>query len=132
MDDNRVCMDHRVIKKGDRIPLPLDPNGRFTAEVPEWKGELCFDANKAIMKNIKDRGRMIKQLQKFHSYPYCWRFFFKIFYSLFFFFFSHSFLILFSFFSHSFLIILSLFSKHSLTILSSFSPFPHPPGLIPL
>uniref|UniRef100_A0A7S4NT32 isoleucine--tRNA ligase n=1 Tax=Paramoeba aestuarina TaxID=180227 RepID=A0A7S4NT32_9EUKA len=73
VDDNRVCMENGVIKKGDRLPLPLDANGRFTAEVPDWKGELVFDANKSIMKNIKDRGRMVKQLQKFHSYPYCWR-----------------------------------------------------------
>jgi len=73
LDDSRVCMQHGIIKKGGKVPLPLGPNGHFTSEVPDWEGELVFDANKGIMQDIKKRGRMIKQLQKFHNYPYCWR-----------------------------------------------------------
>ena len=42
-------------------------------KVPEWQGQLVFDANKSIMQAIKQKGRMVRQLQMFHSYPYCWR-----------------------------------------------------------
>jgi isoleucyl-tRNA synthetase len=66
-------MDNGIIKKGGDLPLPLDANGRFNSQVPEWKGILVFDANKSIMQNIKQRGRMVRQLQMFHSYPFCWR-----------------------------------------------------------
>jgi len=73
VDDHRVCLENGILSKGGDIPLPLDANGRFTNQVPEWQGQLVFDANKGIQQTIKQKGRMIRQKQMVHSYPYCWR-----------------------------------------------------------
>jgi hypothetical protein len=38
-DDYRVCLAHGVVAKGEGIPCPVDANGRFTGEVPEFAGK---------------------------------------------------------------------------------------------
>eukprot|EP00211_Chloroparvula_japonica_P000221 CAMPEP_0119132324 /NCGR_PEP_ID=MMETSP1310-20130426/11776_1 /TAXON_ID=464262 /ORGANISM="Genus nov. species nov., Strain RCC2339" /LENGTH=1076 /DNA_ID=CAMNT_0007122951 /DNA_START=6 /DNA_END=3236 /DNA_ORIENTATION=- len=73
LDDFRVCEANGIIEKGGYLPLPLDANCRFTKEVPDYEGQLVFDANKPIQANLKARKRLWKALVKSHSYPYCWR-----------------------------------------------------------
>jgi len=72
-DDFRVCMKWDVIKKGDSVPCPLDLNGRFTSEVPDYQGMFCKDTDKLILKHLKENGRLIHQSTIVHSYPFCWR-----------------------------------------------------------
>jgi isoleucyl-tRNA synthetase len=57
------------------IPLvcPVDERGRFTSEVPPWQGELVFDANKGIIRELRERGVLLKHETYVHSYPHCWR-----------------------------------------------------------
>ena len=72
-DDYRVCLAAGVIGKGIDIPCPVDQDGNFTDEVPEFKGRYVKEADKDIMKLLKERGRLVKADSIKHSYPHCWR-----------------------------------------------------------
>ena len=52
---------------------PMDEHGRFTAEVPPWAGTHVFDANTGIVKDLKERGLVVRHDSYQHSYPHCWR-----------------------------------------------------------
>jgi isoleucyl-tRNA synthetase len=67
-DDQRVCE-----ASGIELVCPVDDRGRFTAEVPEWHGALVFDANKDILRVLKERGVLKKHVTIEHNYPHCWR-----------------------------------------------------------
>lgn len=67
-------MDFFVCKKAGIDPVcPVDNNGRFTKEIPEYEGTLVKDADKSIMKDLKQRRLMFHQGQILHRYPFCWR-----------------------------------------------------------
>lgn len=51
----------------------MDSTGRFTAEVEDFKGQYVKDADKAIIKMLRERGRLVHAGQINHSYPYCYR-----------------------------------------------------------
>ncbi|XP_070500777.1 isoleucine--tRNA ligase, cytoplasmic [Chironomus tepperi] len=72
-DDYRVCLNHNVIKRDQEIICPLDANGRFTKEVPDFEGQYVKDADKNIMKVLKEKGRLVRSGTHVHSYPFCWR-----------------------------------------------------------
>eukprot|EP00761_Pharyngomonas_kirbyi_P013015 gb/GECH01013042.1/.p1 GENE.gb/GECH01013042.1/~~gb/GECH01013042.1/.p1 ORF type:complete len:1072 (+),score=220.26 gb/GECH01013042.1/:1-3216(+) len=74
-DDYRVCLEHKVIVKGGDIPCPVDDNGRYTDEVSDWKGQHVKDkeTDKAIIRRLKENGRLIHQSTITHNYPFCWR-----------------------------------------------------------
>ncbi len=67
-DDQKVCEAN-----GIELVCPVDERGRFTAEVPEWHGMQVFDANKEIIKVLKERGVLLKHTTIEHNYPHCWR-----------------------------------------------------------
>lgn len=71
-DDYRVCVEHGVVS-GEDVPCPLDSSGNFTTEVPDYAGQYIKTADKQIQKDLKQRGRLIRQSQFSHSYPFCWR-----------------------------------------------------------
>jgi len=52
---------------------PVDDRGRFTEEVPEWKGLHVFKANPLILEFLKEKGVLLHQSEISHSYPHCWR-----------------------------------------------------------
>ncbi|MEZ5990664.1 MAG: isoleucine--tRNA ligase [Planctomycetota bacterium] len=58
---------------GIPVVCPVDDQGRFTAEVPDWEGTLVFDANKPITQRLRQEGRLVKQETYLHNYPHCWR-----------------------------------------------------------
>ncbi|MGD2168713.1 MAG: isoleucine--tRNA ligase [Chlamydiota bacterium] len=60
-------------KAGIEIVCPVDNNGRFTDEVPDLKGELVKDADKKIIKTLKEQNRVFHHGQIRHRYPFCWR-----------------------------------------------------------
>mmetsp|Transcript_16202 Transcript_16202/g.26515 ORF Transcript_16202/g.26515 Transcript_16202/m.26515 type:complete len:1168 (-) Transcript_16202:238-3741(-) len=72
-DDYRVCISHGVISKGEDIVCPVDANGRFTTEVPDFVGLHVKDADKEIIKALKVKQRLHSQGTLVHSYPFCWR-----------------------------------------------------------
>ncbi len=57
------------------IPLvnPVDDDGMFTAEVPDYQGKRVKDADKDIIADLKKRGSLFKQDTIQHSYPFCYR-----------------------------------------------------------
>ncbi len=67
-DDYRIC-------DRERIPLvdPLDPEACFTEETPDLEGTHCKDADKAIIRSLKEGGKLFSQATLMHSYPYCER-----------------------------------------------------------
>ena len=66
--------DHRLLK-GTGLPVivPIDPEARFTAEVPDFEGQQVKDADKAIIAWLKERGILVKRETFRHSYPFCYR-----------------------------------------------------------
>lgn len=72
-DDYRVCLENKIISKESLPPCPIDASGCFTKEVPPCLGMHVKDADKVIQKILKSDGRLIRQSQLEHSYPFCWR-----------------------------------------------------------
>ncbi len=66
-DDERVLRDAGVKAK----VCPVDNEGKFTDEVPDFKGEYVKDADKGIIKRLKDEGKLYLQDTIVHSYPFC-------------------------------------------------------------
>lgn len=73
VDDYRVCLAHGVVLKDELVPCPVDEAGRFTAEVTDFVGQYVKEADKVIIKTLKQAGRLVRQTQISHSYPFCWR-----------------------------------------------------------
>jgi isoleucyl-tRNA synthetase len=67
-DDLNTCRAHDI-----PVVMPVDPTGRFTSEVPPYEGQLVFDANRQIIRDLRDRGVLIKHETYVHNYPHCWR-----------------------------------------------------------
>ncbi|WP_029068755.1 isoleucine--tRNA ligase [Jonesia quinghaiensis] len=67
-DDAAVCAEAGI----DTI-VPVDSKGRFTHDVPDYVGQQVFDANPVIIKDLKERGIVVRHETYQHSYPHCWR-----------------------------------------------------------
>ncbi|MFP4510174.1 MAG: isoleucine--tRNA ligase [Spirochaetaceae bacterium] len=66
--------DYNVLKHTALpIVLPIDDECRFTAEVPEYQGLFVKDADKAIIRRLKEEGKLVKRDNYVHSYPFCYR-----------------------------------------------------------
>lgn len=72
-EDFKVAMRAGVINEKRLPPNPVDDSGNFTSEVRDFAGQNVKAADKAIIKHLKERGRLIVDSQLFHSYPFCWR-----------------------------------------------------------
>lgn len=66
--------DFYACKKWE-IPLvcPVDNNGRFTTEVPEYTGLFVKEADKPLIRRLKEAGLLFYQGTVSHRYPFCWR-----------------------------------------------------------
>jgi isoleucyl-tRNA synthetase len=67
-DDQIICEAN-----GIDVVVPVDDAGRFTSEVPDWAGINVLEANKPIIKHLKDAGVLVKHETYEHNYPHCWR-----------------------------------------------------------
>ncbi|MEC8141116.1 MAG: isoleucine--tRNA ligase [Bacteroidota bacterium] len=58
-----------------KIPMfnPIDRDGYFTDQVPEFKGQWFKEADKGIVKAIKKKGHMFRHETFEHNYPFDWR-----------------------------------------------------------
>ncbi len=68
-DDFRIWKAHGI----DAFANPVDNAGRFTSEVPDFAGEHVKEADKAIIRMLKERGALYEQDVIVHNYPFCWR-----------------------------------------------------------
>uniref|UniRef100_A0A7N9AY73 Isoleucine--tRNA ligase, cytoplasmic n=1 Tax=Mastacembelus armatus TaxID=205130 RepID=A0A7N9AY73_9TELE len=72
-DDYRVCTEYKIIQR-DQAPIcPVDASGCFTSEVTDFVGQYVKDADKHIIKWLKEKGRLVNTSSFKHSYPFCWR-----------------------------------------------------------
>uniref|UniRef100_A0AAQ5XS02 isoleucine--tRNA ligase n=1 Tax=Amphiprion ocellaris TaxID=80972 RepID=A0AAQ5XS02_AMPOC len=72
-DDYRVCTEYNIIQR-DQVPIcPVDASGCFTSEVTDFAGQYVKDADKNIIKWLKEKGRLVNASSFKHSYPFCWR-----------------------------------------------------------
>ncbi len=51
----------------------VGPDGKFTDEFPPMKGTWVKDADKPIIRMLKESSRLLMQEQYLHEYPFCWR-----------------------------------------------------------
>jgi len=73
-DDNRVCLAAGIIKKdGTGMVCPIDDNGCYTDEVPDFKGQHVKAADKDIKEKLKKEGKLVFNGTEVHNYPHCWR-----------------------------------------------------------
>ena len=75
-------VDHDLHRKtvsgyenADEIPLPcaVGADGCFTAEVPWLEGQWVKEADKAIVRRLREEGRLLHHETIRHEYPFCWR-----------------------------------------------------------
>src|SRR5699024_5113501 len=60
---------------------PVDAKGRFDAQVPDYEGQNVFDANRQIVRDLKNgtgstsgQGAVLLRHETYeHPYPHCWR-----------------------------------------------------------
>lgn len=66
--------DYEVGQKyGLPVLTPVDASGRFTAEAGDYAGRNVFEANDAIVSELRERGTLVRGETAVHSYPHCWR-----------------------------------------------------------
>lgn len=52
---------------------PVDNNGLFLSPIDEYKGQFVKDADKDIIRRLKEKHRVLKHETCHHRYPFCWR-----------------------------------------------------------
>jgi isoleucyl-tRNA synthetase len=67
-DDMTTGIDHDL-----PVLITIDTNGLFKDWVTEYKGLFVKDADKLIIRNLKDRNLLFRSETIVHTYPFCWR-----------------------------------------------------------
>ncbi len=67
-DDQKLCEAN-----GITTVCPVDDRARFDPIIYKYAGLQVFDANPAIIADLKAQGSLIKREGYEHSYPHCWR-----------------------------------------------------------
>ncbi|XP_031488181.1 isoleucine--tRNA ligase, cytoplasmic [Nymphaea colorata] len=72
-DDYRVCINSKIIQKGEDLIIAVDDDGCFTEKIYDMKGRYVKDADRDIISAVKAKGRLVSVGTVTHSYPFCWR-----------------------------------------------------------
>lgn len=65
-------VDFYACQKAHIDPVcPVNNNGQFTSEIPEYAGLFVKDADKEIMRRLKNEGKVFYQGTIHHRYPFC-------------------------------------------------------------
>ena len=67
-DDFNVCT-----AAGVPVILTVDEGAKFTSIAPRFQGQQVFEANKPLLKELRERGMLLRLDSYDHSYPHCWR-----------------------------------------------------------
>lgn len=70
-DYDLVCTVFPREKAQEWLFDPVNEYGEFTDLVSDFVGQNVFEANSAIIKELKQRGLLVKQETVNHSYPHC-------------------------------------------------------------
>ncbi len=67
--------DDQIAANAVGIPtiVPMDEHGQYTAAVTPWAGVHVFDANPHVIRELKERGVVLRHETYDHPYPHCWR-----------------------------------------------------------
>jgi isoleucyl-tRNA synthetase len=67
--------EDNLLGQKEKLPMvcPVDEEGKFTAEIPEYFGQEVKAADAAIMARLKAEKKLVHRSQIKHSYPHCWR-----------------------------------------------------------
>ncbi|MGM0443696.1 MAG: isoleucine--tRNA ligase [Fibrobacterota bacterium] len=67
--------DDFMVGKELQLPIvcPVDEEGCYTDEVPDYAGQFVHEANLQIVKDLKKTGRMVHKQSITHRYPHCYR-----------------------------------------------------------
>ncbi len=62
-------------KDPSEIPLlcPVKPDGTFNDETPGLEGQWVKDADKQVIRTLRDKGILLHRETYRHEYPFCWR-----------------------------------------------------------
>jgi len=69
VEDFEVCKKY----KGLQAIVPVDGKGVLTPEAGPFEGLTYYNANKAILKHLKETGFLLADTSIEHQYPHCWR-----------------------------------------------------------
>ncbi|HEY3503890.1 MAG TPA: isoleucine--tRNA ligase [Actinocatenispora sp.] len=67
-DDQNTCA-----AAGIPTVVTVDDHTRFTALVGDYQGMQVFEANQPIVRDLRERGQLVRHDSYVHSYPHCWR-----------------------------------------------------------
>ncbi|KAL6188962.1 hypothetical protein ACLB2K_040352 [Fragaria x ananassa] len=70
-DDYRVCLENKVINKGETLIVAVDEDGCFTEKITDFSKCYVKNADKDIIEAVKRKGRLVKSGTIMHSYPHC-------------------------------------------------------------
>lgn len=67
--------DDFEVGKREGLPLvrPMDLNGVFDEQVPDFTGQRAKQADKGVARMLKDAGKLVDQDVYRHAYPHCYR-----------------------------------------------------------
>lgn len=68
-DDHRIAQQYGIPM--DVCPVAMD--GKFTSEVSDFAGQYVKDADKHIIRWLRENGSLLEQGTLQHNYPYCYR-----------------------------------------------------------
>ena len=71
-EDYKICRENNIITP-DNPCVSVDEDGVLLERISDFKGMYIKDADKPIIKNLKERARLVRQKDFTHSYPMCWR-----------------------------------------------------------
>ncbi|MDQ3663224.1 MAG: class I tRNA ligase family protein, partial [Actinomycetota bacterium] len=67
-DDFNVCT-----AAGVPVVVTVDDQGRFTSLASRVEGQQVFEANRALLRELREQGRLFRLDSYEHPYPHCWR-----------------------------------------------------------
>ncbi|KAI0156404.1 tRNA synthetases class I-domain-containing protein [Xylariaceae sp. FL1272] len=70
-DDYAVAIEAGIIDKARAPPDPINDRGIYSEKVKDFEGMHVKAADRPIIKNLKERGRLVVDSQLKHSYPMC-------------------------------------------------------------
>ena len=67
--------DDQIACSAAGIPTicPMDSRGRYTSVITQWAGEHVFEANRDVIRHLKEAGIVVRHDSYNHPYPHCWR-----------------------------------------------------------
>lgn len=73
-DDCRICLDNNILTSKNLSEVCLvDSRGKYTKLAGEYVGMYVFDADKQIIKKLRELSVLIRIQEYHHQYPYCYR-----------------------------------------------------------